>query len=195
MSPVTHGLISWTLANCPGVDRRGRLLVTLAGLAPDIDGLGIVVQVATANSERPLEWFSLYHHRLAHNVLAAALCILLCWWLSGRNLRVAVLACVAFHLHLLCDLIGARGPDGYQWPIPYLLPFSEAWQWTWSGQWQLNAPPNVIITVVVLAITGFMACQRGFSPVELVSPTADTRVVATLRRWFRWSPTAPGGRY
>ena len=188
MSPVTHGLISWVLANSPGVNQRGRLLVTLAGLAPDIDGLGIVVQLATANSDQPLEWFSLYHHRLAHNALAAVLCTALCWWLSGRNLRVAMLAYVAFHLHLFCDLLGARGPDGYQWPIPYLLPFSEAWQWTWSGQWQLNAPPNVVITIVALVITGFMACRRGFSPVELVSPTADRQVVATLRRWFRWTP-------
>ena len=51
----------------------------------------------------------------------------------------ALLVFISFHLHLLCDLIGARGPDGDQWPIPYLKPFSNSVQLAWHGQWALNA--------------------------------------------------------
>jgi hypothetical protein len=39
-------------------------LVTLAGVVPDIDGLGIVAEYLTRNSRHPLEWFSTYHHAL-----------------------------------------------------------------------------------------------------------------------------------
>ena len=43
---------------------------------------------------------------------------------ANRKLTTALLVFISFHLHLLADLVGARGPDGDQWPIPYLLPFS-----------------------------------------------------------------------
>ncbi len=31
--------------------------------------------------------------------------------------RIPLLVLFSFHLHLLGDLVGARGPDGDQWPI------------------------------------------------------------------------------
>lgn len=189
MSPFTHLLASWMVAQ-PVPDRRGRLLVTLAGLAPDADGLGIVVQVATMGSDHPLRWFSEYHHKITHNVLAAAVVTMLCWWLGRRSWRVAALGCLAFHLHLLCDIIGSRGPDNYQWPVPYLAPFSQAWQLTWTGQWPLFSWPNVTITLTLFALTLVLAWRRGFSPLELVSARADRALVETLRR--RWP--VPSGR-
>lgn len=91
---------------------------------------------------------------------------------------------ISFHLHLLGDLIGARGPDGEQWPIPYLSPFSTAWHWTWSGQWALNAWPNMAITASVIAFALWSAWKRGFSPLEMISARADRAFVAALRNRF-----------
>jgi hypothetical protein len=91
---------------------------------------------------------------------------------------------MSFHLHLMADLLGARGPDGDQWPIPYLLPFSNQWQLTWSGQWALNAWPNFAITGTLIAVTIWLARRRGFSPLELFSRRADAVFVSTLRRRF-----------
>ena len=96
----------------------------------------------------------------------------------------AALVGVSFHLHLLCDLVGARGPEGEQWPIPYLLPFSRAWDLTWSGQWALNAWPNFVLTLAALAATLFWAWKRGYSPLEIFSTRADRALVAALRRRF-----------
>jgi len=93
-----------------------------------------------------------------------------------------MLALAAFHLHLLGDLVGSRGPDGYQWPIPYLLPFSDRWQLTWTGQWELNAWPNILLTVLFLVATLYLACKRGYSPLELISKRMDDAFVAALRR-------------
>lgn len=59
MSPVTHFLSGWVLANCAKLDRKDRALVTLACVIPDIDGLGIIPEILTRNSAHPLLWFSL----------------------------------------------------------------------------------------------------------------------------------------
>ncbi len=85
----------------------------------------------------------------------------------------ALLVFISFHLHLLCDLIGARGPDGDQWPIPYLKPFSNAIQLTWHGQWALNAWQNFVITGFLLLATFWIAWRYGSSPVELVSEEVE----------------------
>jgi|SRR5215831_11958321 len=147
MSPVTHFLTGRVLANTASLGRRDRALVTLAGVIPDVDGLGAIPDFLTRHSAHPLDWFATYHH-------------------------------------LLEDLLGARGPDGYSWPVPYLMPFSRAWELIWHGQWALNAWPNFVVTAALLIETLYLAWLRGFSPPEMVSSRADTAFVETLRRWF-----------
>jgi len=186
LSPVTHFLVSWMVANSAKLERKERALVTLAGVAPDLDGLGIVPEWLTRNSAHPVRWFSEYHHTLGHN-LGFALVVTAAGYLiasQGVKLKAALLVFLSFHLHLLCDLVGARGPDGEQWPIPYLAPFSQAWQWSWHGQWALNAWPNFVITIAALAGTFYLAWKRGFSPLETFSRKADTIFVTTLRNRF-----------
>jgi len=96
----------------------------------------------------------------------------------------ALLVFISFHLHLLCDLIGARGPDGDQWPIPYLKPFSNAIQLTWHGQWALNAWQNFVVTGFLLLATFWIAWRYSSSPVELVSQPANCALTRTLRQRF-----------
>jgi hypothetical protein len=183
MSPVTHFLTGWVFANCARLDRGDRALVTLASVAPDIDGLGIVPELLTRTSHHPLLWFSLYHHSL--HTLAFALVIAAVSFALGRQRwKTAGLALVSFHLHLVEDVAGSRGPDGYQWPIPYLKPFSPAAELTWHGQWRLNAWPNVAITVGLLLATLWLAWRRGFSPLEMISARADGVFITALRQRF-----------
>jgi inner membrane protein len=183
MSPVTHFFTGWVFANCFDLGKRDRALVTLACVAPDIDGLGIIPELLTRNSAHALLWFSLYHHSLHH--LAFALVIaMVAFALGAEKWKTAFLALLSFHLHLFEDLLGSRGPDGYPWPIPYLAPFSNWPQLYWRGQWGLNAWPNVLITMVLLLITLWLAWRKGFSPLEMVSSRADSALVATLRRRY-----------
>jgi hypothetical protein len=37
MSPITHFLTSWVVANSAHLNRKDRILVTLAGILPDLD--------------------------------------------------------------------------------------------------------------------------------------------------------------
>jgi hypothetical protein len=183
MNPATHFFIGWLTANTADLSRRDRAIVTAASVAPDLDGLGLVADLF-GDHRYGYYWYGEYHHVLCHNLLFGVLIAGAALLAARRRWTAALLCLVVFHLHLLGDLIGARGPDGSQWPIPYLWPFSDRLQLTWSGQWLLNAWPNVVITVLAMALTGYLTWRRGFSPVEIVSPRADRAVVRTLRARF-----------
>jgi inner membrane protein len=184
MSPVTHFLSGWVLSNCARLDQKDRALVTLACVIPDADGLGIIPEILTRNSAHPLLWFTLYHHSL-HNLAFALVVSAVAFVIATRNWATALLALVSFHLHLFEDVLGSRGPDGYQWPIPYLHPFSSSLQISWHGQWGLNAWPNVAVTIALLFVTLWLAWSRGFSPLEMVSTKADASLVTALRQRFQ----------
>jgi inner membrane protein len=183
MSPVTHFLTGWVLANTASLNRKDRALVTLAGVIPDVDGLGAIADLLTRPSAHPLDWFARYHHSL-HNLGFALLIAVAAYALATQRGKVAALAFLSFHLHLLEDLIGARGPDGYPWPIPYLMPFSGALQLSWRGQWALNAWPNFAITMALLLVTFYLAWFRGYSPLDMFSLRADAAFVEALRKRF-----------
>jgi len=178
----THLLAGWMVANARELDRRDRALVTLAGVAPDLDGFGYPVQALTRHADHPLLWYRDYHHVLGHNLVFAAIVASACAALAHRRPAAAALAFLSFHLHLLCDVIGSRGPDGDQWPVPYLWPFVRDLAWTWSGQWRLDAWPNFAITIALIAATLLLAARRGYSPVGILSERADRAFVQAVRR-------------
>lgn len=192
MSPVTHFLLSWAIAEgTPATTKRERLLITLGGIIPDLDGLGAIPDFLTKwFSDSPTSYFHHYHHLLGHNVLFAGVVAAAAFALVdkgkslGRRAAIAGLVCLTFHLHLLCDVAGSKGPDGSQWPIPYLEPFSDAVQWTWSGQWELNAWPNLVLTGSLILLAGALAVRRGYSFLGLLSERLDAVVVETLRQRF-----------
>lgn len=186
MSPVTHLLASWTLADATIEERRDLALVAFAGLVPDADGLGVVADLANRALGRPDTWiYGAYHHALLHGLPGALAISVLAAAFARRRLRTAALAFAAAHLHLLADLVGSRGPTADDlWPIRYLAPLSDAGTFAWSGQWALNAWPNVAITIVLVAWALARGVTEGRTPVGLFSAKADAAVVATLRRRF-----------
>ena len=146
--------------------------------------LVFVAEILTENTSFALLWYSQYHHVVCHNLGFGLLLALTVTLLGVRRWMTASLALMVFHLHLLGDLVGSRGPDSYQWPIPYLLPFSDKWGLIWAGQWELNAWPNLVITALLLAATISIAWKKGCSPLEMVSKRADAAFVSVLRGKF-----------
>jgi len=184
MNLITHLLVSWPLAGVSrSINRTEQLWIVGAGLAPDLDGFGLIPELATRGSGTPLLWWSDYHHVLAHNLpfgllLAAVAAV------ATKRIAIAGLSLLAFHLHLLCDVVGSRGPDGYQWPIPYLYPFSRALQLTVPWQWALNAWPNLALSLGLLGFALWWAWRSARSPLALVSARADRALVGALRQRF-----------
>ena len=184
MNPITHLLAGWTVANLADLNKKERIAVTLAGVVPDIDGFGLFAERLTVNSSHAVTWWSDYHHVLAHNIFFGLIITAVCASVATRRWTVAALALLSFHVHLLCDVIGAGGPDGEHWPIPYLWPLTEELQLVWQGQWAINAWQNVVITGLLLIAVFVLAWRRGYSPLEMVSDKADAAFVKTLRNRF-----------
>jgi len=186
MSPITHFLASWSLADATGLRGRDRSLVTWCGVLPDVDGLGVVVDLANRVSGRPDSWyFGQYHHALLHGIFAAIAIPLVLAHFAANRIRVFLVGVAAVHLHFLCDIVGSRGPGTDDvWPLRYLAPFSDRWTVQWSGQWPLNAWPNIAFTIVLLAFAFYRAINGGYSPVGVFSARADCAFVQAVQsRW------------
>jgi hypothetical protein len=84
MSPGLSLFTGWIFANCFDLERRDRAPFTLAGMAPDVDGLGVIPELLTRNSSPPRMWFSLYHYSL-HNVMFAPVIAALAFALAAQK--------------------------------------------------------------------------------------------------------------
>lgn len=177
MHLIAHAELSWLAAQ--GLrDRRDRLLIVAAGLAPDLDALSLLGGT---------EAFGRYHHVLTHGFVAALATAAIASLFARRRALTALLALAVFHLHLLCDLAGS-GPG---WPLCYLWPASDA-EWFWQGQWNLASWQNGAI-----AVTASLACLATAFPlrrtfVEVFSARADRQVVRAL--WLRFRRREPDAR-
>src|SRR6267142_1016161 len=179
MSPETHLFASWLVAAKTTDNARDCRLVTLAGILPDADGLGLIADVVTPwLGLKPTHYYIRYHHYLLHGLFGAVVIALLMATFARHRWRVALLSLLVFHLHLLCDLLGSRGPSPEDlWPIFYFGPFDKEPMWLWKGQWPLEAWRNRIFTVVLFGIALWFAPQKGYSVAGVFSQRLDAVVV------------------
>jgi len=182
MSPVTHFLLGWTVAGtASSLTPRERAAITLAGVIPDVDGMGVIWDFVSRSGN--FEFYQRYHHVFGHNLFFGLL-VAVCGLLFGvRKRLVAALMLVSFHLHLFGDILGARGQGDDFWAVPYFWPLSVK-DYYWTGQWPLNGWQNFLVTGVLLAVMFTWAGKRGYSPLEMVSSRADHAFVRTLRNRF-----------
>jgi hypothetical protein len=69
MSPATHFFMSWVIAAKKTDNPRDCRLVTLAGILPDLDGLGLFPDAVTrALGYRGTMYYEHYHHFLLHGI-------------------------------------------------------------------------------------------------------------------------------
>jgi hypothetical protein len=186
MSPLTHLLASWIIAAKTTDNPRDCRLVTLAGILPDADGLGLVVDMVNNQLRHTDTYFYYpeYHHWLMHGAFGAVLTAGFLAGFARRRWRVALLALVVCHLHLLCDLVGSRGPSPEDlWPIFYLGPFSRHGMWLWHGQWALDGWQNRIIGVVLLVWALWLAAGRDDTFVGVFNRRADKTFSGVLQKW------------
>jgi hypothetical protein len=97
-----------------------------------------------------------------------------------------LLALAVFHLHLLCDFVGSRGPEPEDlWPIFYLGPFDKDPMWLWRGQWRLDGWQNQIISTGLFVWAMVIAVRSGHSVVGVIGRRFDAHFVRVLREWTR----------
>lgn len=182
MHLATHFLVSWAAAGAAPLGRRDRALATLAGIVPDVDAAGLLVDLVRPAAGDPHHWYLAWHHVLAHNLTTAIAAGVIVVLLARRRWSTAGLAFLLFHVHLLGDLLGSGGPAGGVWTIRYLYPLVRSLEIGWDGQWALNAWPNVAITAAAIAMTVYLGATRGYTPIEMVSQRTDRTIVAVIKR-------------
>jgi inner membrane protein len=185
MFPEAHLVMSWVIAAKATDNARDCRLATLAGILPDADGAGIFVDMVSAHlGHKSTNYYQLYHHFLLHGAFGAVVISTAVACFARRRLRVALLALVLVHLHILCDFIGSRGPGSEDlWPIFYLGPFTKDPMWIWRGQLPLDAWPFRILTITLFLCALWMAVPRGYSFVGVFSQRLDQKFVPVLQKW------------
>ena len=187
MSPLTHFIGSWLIASATTNNLRDRRLVTLAGILPDADGLGVIPDIVgswISGKECTFHYYQTYHHLLLHGWPGAIVISAMLTVFGRQRWRVLLLCLLTFHLHLACDLLGSRGPDpGDLWPICYSEPLLRHPIWFWKHQWRLDGWQNQTIFIVIFAAALWLAVKRGCSFVEVVSRRLNLVFVNVLQKW------------
>jgi len=185
MSPETHLFASWLVAAKTTRSLRDCRLVALAGILPDADGLGLVVDLITnarGGVQRAL--YPEYHHFLLHGAFGAVLIAAMMAAFAQDRWRVAGLALITFHLHLVCDLVGSRGPSPQDlWPIFYFGPFTHKPVLLWRGQWRLDGWQNRYFSLAIFLWALWLGAKRGDSFVGVFNRRMDNICCAVLRKW------------
>jgi inner membrane protein len=183
MAPGAHLLISWLSAVPIFKHSRERRLVALAGIAPDIDGIGIVVDKLSGNKT---DLYFEYHHFVGHNIFAClAIAILAAALAKSQRVAVFFVSVFVVHIHFLCDILGSRGPDGYQWPIFYFYPLNKTLEATWSGQWELSAWQNQAIMFVLFALCFLVLAKKRITFLEAISPRLESEAFVMWGKYVK----------
>ena len=185
MNPITHFMVTWVVFERQVTETRDKALICLAGVAPDVDGIGIVADFATRRLGLPeTNLYQEYHRVLGHGLLGAVIISGVAAAFASRRVLVGVLAFLAVHLHFLCDIIGSRGSTAAAiWPIYYFAPMSLEHKLAVSWQWPLVGWQNLLISALLMFFICWRATITGYSPVSLVSREGDAVFVEVLRRW------------
>ena len=186
MLPVTHLMASWLVAAKSTKNLRDCRLVALGGILPDVDGLpGVVDSVNQWLGRPPTIYYFEYHHYWLHGLLGGLLIAALLTCFARQRWRVFLMALAVFHLHLLCDLVGSRGPDAIDlWPVYYFGPLTKDFAWVVQWQWPLDGWQNRVISVVLLGWCLALAIRRGDSIIGVFSRRVDGAFVRVLRNWY-----------
>jgi hypothetical protein len=185
VNPETHLLASWIIGAKATDNARDCRLVALAGILPDADGLGLIVDGFNhAFGWQKTLYYHHYHHYLLHGAAGGIAIALLLTFFAQHKWRVALLSLAVFHLHLLCDFVGSRGPSPEDlWQIFYLGPLDKDPMWIWKDQWRLDAWPNRILSVALFTWGLWLAVRLGYSFLGVLSRRLDRTFVQVLRKW------------
>ena len=157
-----HAGLGWLLAQVGNGGRRFRGAVLLAAVLPDLDAASYLFGP---------EVYIRYHHVLGHNLVfslavsaaAAGLC-------RGGRLKAFLFTQLAFYTHFFGDYFFTV------YTLKYFYPFSQAEFLSEHALW-LGHPLNTAFVCVGIALVFVLAlwCKR--TPIELLSPELDERLV------------------
>jgi len=172
MNIPAHFLSSWCLAETFSKTRKERICCVIAGLLPDFDGLGILIDV---------KYYHKFHHIIGHNFLVGLLlAVVLAMQSEQRRLRWILIYFGIFNVHMILDLLGS-GPG---WGLYYLWPFSMAY-FESPYVWELQSWQNMVAFYIIMIWVVVLYNTKSRTPLEVVSSSLDQKCVAKINAYIQ----------
>lgn len=168
MQVQTHVMSGWCAADLFELTARERLFAMIAASAADLDGLGILISY---------DDYVAYHHVLGHNLPFGLVVAGVLATFSTHRVKAFCLFLALFHLHLILDYFGS-GPG---WGILYLWPFSNR-EILNPNAWEFLSWQNLCAAGLFLLWTVAIVIKSGRTPLELIMPSLDQKIVRAFRR-------------
>lgn len=173
----THGLMGWVAAHQSRQPLSHQLWLLMASVAPDIDGISLLGGVQS---------FQKWHHTFGHCWLFAiffgGICLL---W--TRSIKTTSCSLALIFLHHFCDWIGSAGPGPSPWPIYWNWPLDSR-PYVYSHQWELNAWPNLLVTISLIVLVSRQIHKSGQTPLDCLFPSLGRHVQIGLTRLYNRLP-------
>jgi inner membrane protein len=182
MVPQQHLVISWVLSNFNYESRRDRIVTTLCGVLPDVDGLGFVLD--KINGDQSFSHYIQWHRTFGHNIFTFLSIAVITFFLCKRKLRPVLVALMIFSVHMFFDLVGSAGPEGSIWPLYPFWPVND-YEFSVPWQWALNDWKNIAITAVFIVLMLVMAVKKRRSFLEIISTRLDLYCINHLEHIFK----------
>ncbi len=179
MHLTQHLFLSYLLPWRIHLARRDRIVVALAGLAPDVDAPILLAMGRDA--------FVAHHHEWTHHLAGAALAAAAGAILGRRRAATAAFAAAAWCGHLLLDMLGAgdrRPGEPFAYPLPLLWPFSGRPFDPFPFSWPLASWQNGAVMAAAILLMARLAVVEGRTVLEVFSLRLDAAVVKALRARF-----------
>lgn len=181
MAPQQHFVISWVLSNLGCSTRRERIVATICGVVPDIDGLGLILDKTIGRGS--YTYYLSWHHKAAHNLFALIMAAVVAFFICKKKVIPAIVSCSTFLCHLVCDYIGSGGQEGAVWPIAPFWPLS-SYELSPGWQWSLNDWRNTLITGIFLLAVALIVAKKHRSFLEVFSVKLDKYCIKTVEHVF-----------
>jgi inner membrane protein len=165
----THIMSGWCVGNLFNLTPRERLMCMAAASLEDLDGFGAVLGTNSDVYQR-------FHHNLCHNLTFVTLVAIVFAIVSRHRIKALLIYFFLGHLHLLMDYFGS-GPG---WGIRYFWPF-DRYAYVNPHAWEFFSWQNITTTGVFLIWTIVIAARKGRTPLELITPDLDRRLVSWVR--------------
>jgi hypothetical protein len=163
MSPISHLLLAWVVANAFSLNLRERRLCLIIGVISDVDGVFILFSQ---------DLFITYHHTLGHWLIFGIPLALLFAIFTKKRIKAFLVFSLAFILHLVADIVGTN------WSVHPFEPFSSvgfsAYPTLSNHFIYFRINPIVFIFVFIVSVYIWYKFRR--TPWEFISKKWDLRL-------------------
>ena len=161
-----HGQLGWHLAERAGLEKRDRILCSLAAVAPDLDGLTFITGMSN--------YWGL-HHTFGHSLYILPFYAVAIGLFGQNKIRTAAFCLLGALAHVGIDIFGSM-------PVHFLWPFYPDWALIDRANPFIIFPVEFITPFLMIAWSISVFKKRGVSILEIFGSRIETKLVLWLKQ-------------